>query len=113
MPNRYGLTIRAAEAGDVEGLGALLRACGFAAPRERLSSALSAIRQQSGVMLLADDWGPPAGLVAVHWAATLSRDLKSACLSELFVDPDRRRAGVARLLLRRLRRRPARPDAAS
>jgi hypothetical protein len=44
--------------------------------------------------------GPPSGLIVVHWHAVLTADLKQGWISALLVDPDRRRNGVARLLLK-------------
>ena len=100
MANRYGLTIRAADAGDADGLVELLRAAGVDAPRESLALRLAAMRDQPGAVLIADAWGPPAGVIAVHWSARLTAALKVAEVTFLLVDPDRRRSGVARLLLK-------------
>jgi aminoglycoside 6'-N-acetyltransferase I len=100
VSNRHGLTIRTADGGDADGLAELLKAAGVAIARERLASRLSAIHDQPGALLIADEWGPPSGLIAVHWHAVLMADLKAACISSLFVDPARRRNGIARLLLK-------------
>lgn len=100
MSSRYGLSVRAADHGDVDGLAALLGTAGVAIARDRLASRLSAIRDQPGALLIADEWGPPSGLIAVHWHAVLTADLKVASISALLVDPARRRSGIARLLLK-------------
>ena len=100
MSNRYGLSIRAAQGDDLEGLAALLRTAGQTVARDRLAARLAAVQNQSGALLIADEWGPPSGLVAVHWHATLTADLKVGWISTLLVDPERRRNGVARLLLK-------------
>ena len=100
MPNRYGLTIRAADAADLDGLGALLDACGLPVPRERLAANLSALKAQPGALLIADAWGPPSGVIALHWTVGLTAELKTAEVTLLLVDPDHRRSGVARLLLK-------------
>jgi GNAT superfamily N-acetyltransferase len=97
---RHGLSIRAADNGDVNGLAELIRTAGFAIAHDRLASRLSAIRDQPGALLIADEWGPPSGLIAVHWHAVLTADLKVGWISALLVDPARRRNGVARLLLK-------------
>jgi GNAT superfamily N-acetyltransferase len=39
-------------------------------------------------------------LIAVHWHAVLTADLKLGWISALLVDPARRRSGIARLLLK-------------
>ena len=44
--------------------------------------------------------GPAVGLIAVHWHAVLTADLKVGLISGLVVDPVRRCNGVARLLLK-------------
>lgn len=100
MSSRYGLSIRAANGGDVDGLAELLRAGGEAVARDRLATRLSALQGQPGVVLIADEWGPPSGLVAVHWHSVLTADLMVGSLSILLVDPERRRNGIARLLLK-------------
>lgn len=100
MSSRYGLSIRAANGGDLDGLAQLLGAAGQAIPRDRLASRLSALVDQPGAVLIADEWGPPAGLVVAHWHAVLAADLKVGSISALLVDPERRRNGVGRLLLK-------------
>lgn len=100
MSSRYGLSIRAADNGDVDGLVELLRTAGLTIARDKLALRLRAIQGQPGILLIADEWGPPSGLIAVHWHPVLSADLKVGWISSLLVDPDRRRNGVARLLLK-------------
>jgi GNAT superfamily N-acetyltransferase len=100
MSSRYGLSVRAAQSGDVDGLAELLATAGLVIPRDRLASRLSALQDQPGALLIADEWGPPSGLIAVHWHAVLTADLKVGWISALLVDPERRRNGVARLLLK-------------
>lgn len=100
MSSRYGLSIRAADSGDVDGLAELAHAAGVAVARERLGPRLKAMLDQPGVVLIADAWGPPSGLIAAHWHATLAADLSVGWISTLLVHPERRRSGVARLLLK-------------
>lgn len=100
MSSRYGLSIRAANSGDVDGLAELLKTGGWTIGRDVLVARLSAIQDQPGALLIADEWGPPSGLIVVHWHAVLTADLKQGWISALLVDPDRRRNGVARLLLK-------------
>jgi aminoglycoside 6'-N-acetyltransferase I len=100
MSSRHGLSIRAANSGDVDGLAELLRAAGEAIARDRLASRLSALLDQPGALLIADEWGPPSGLIVAHWHAVLTADLKVGWISALLVDPERRRNGVGRLLLK-------------
>ena len=100
MSSRYGLSIRAANSGDVDGLAELLKTGGWTIGRDALTARLSAVQDQPGSLLIADEWGPPSGLIVVHWHAVLTADLKQGWISALLVDPDRRRNGVARLLLK-------------
>lgn len=100
MANRYGLSIRAAAAGDADALGELLRSGGFNVPRDRLVSRLVQLQAQPGAVLVAEEWGPPTGIVTLHWTARLTVETPLAEISFLLVDPERRRNGVARLLLK-------------
>jgi GNAT superfamily N-acetyltransferase len=99
-PRRHGLSIRSADSGDVDGLSELLRTAGVTLARDRLALRLSAVQDQPGGVLIAEEWGPPSGLIAVHWHAVLTADLKLGWISALLVDPARRRSGIARLLLK-------------
>lgn len=99
MSNRYGLSIRTAHSSDADGLAELLSAARETIPKEQLAHRLTAVLSQPGALLIAEEWGPPSGVIAVHWHATLMADLKAASISTLFVDPERRRNGIARLLL--------------
>lgn len=100
MSSRHGLSIRSANSGDLDGLVDLLKTAGETIARDRLASRLSAVLDQPGALLIADEWGPPSGLIAVHWHSVLTADLKVGWVSALLVDPERRRHGVARLLLK-------------
>lgn len=96
MSNRYGLSVRSAHVSDADGLAELLANAGQATTKDRLAALL----EQPGAVLIADEWGPPSGVIAVHWHAVLTADLKVGTISMLLVDPDRRRNGIARLLLK-------------
>jgi GNAT superfamily N-acetyltransferase len=100
LPNRYGLAIRAATAGDADGISALLQAAGLTADRRGLAARLESIPVEAGLVLLAEDWGPPCGALALRWSWTLVDALKVAEVSTLLVDPEQRRKGIARLLLK-------------
>jgi hypothetical protein len=41
-------------------------------------------------LLIAEEWGPPTGIIAVHWHVVLTDDLKIGWISALLVDPERR-----------------------
>ena len=100
MANRFGLAIRAAEAADADGVAELLQAEGRTVDRRGLAARLNAIPADGGAVLLAVEWGPPTGLIALTWNWTLTAETRVAYVSALQVDPDQRRRGVARLLLK-------------
>jgi aminoglycoside 6'-N-acetyltransferase I len=78
----------------------LLAAAGhWVAPHE-LAARIDAIRCSAGTVLIAAEWGPPSGLVALHWHPSLEADQKSATISALLVDRQARRRGIGRLLVK-------------
>ena len=78
----------------------LMAAAGQPVPAVVLSRRLEALRHEPGAVLIALEWGPPSGIIAVNWARTLDADTPSAQVTTLLVGPDERRRGVARLLLK-------------
>lgn len=100
MSNRYGLSIRSALAADAEGLVELLSTAGVPVTKDRLAQRVTALLAQPGAVLIAEEWGPPTGVIVAHWRAELTADLRIGAISALLVDPARRRNGVARLLLK-------------
>jgi aminoglycoside 6'-N-acetyltransferase I len=65
-----------------------------------MTARLDALHQRQGVVLLALEWGPPSGMIVLHWYQTLSADQPTAQISALLVHPDRRRSGIGRLLVK-------------
>jgi GNAT superfamily N-acetyltransferase len=100
LGSRHGLEIRAANAGDAPGLAALFATAGPAPDARALADRIEAFRSGSGVVLLALEWGPPSGAVALHYHPTLEADRPAARITTLFVAPDDRRRGIGRLLLK-------------
>lgn len=100
MASRYGLEIRAATGTDAAGISVLLRAAGYPTAPEVLAERLDALRQGSGAALVAAEWGPPSGLILLHWYRTLEADLPVAQVTTLLVGPEERRRGIGRLLLK-------------
>jgi GNAT superfamily N-acetyltransferase len=97
---RRGLEIRAATGADTAGLSELLAAGGLVVAPQSLAERLAALRGESGIALLAADWGPPSGVIVLHWRATLEHPLATAWITTLLVAPDERRKGLGRLLLK-------------
>jgi GNAT superfamily N-acetyltransferase len=51
-------------------------------------------------VLIASEWGPPSGVVVLHWRRGLLAPLATARIDLLLVAPEGRRRGVGRLLLK-------------
>ncbi len=94
------MEIRAATAADAPGLHELLAEAGHPVPQRALAQRLDAVRQQPGAALLALAWGPPSGLVVLHWYAALDADQPVAQITTLLVGADERRRGIGRLLVK-------------
>ena len=92
--------MRAAGAGDTDGLHELLTRCEVSVSRGVLGANLLALREETGTALIAEEWGPPTGIIVLHWMTVLTAPSKVAEVTLLLVDPERRRSGVARLLLK-------------
>lgn len=97
--SRYGLEIRAAGPADAARLAELLAADGPGPAAAELADALDALRLGGGVALLAEEWGPPSGVIVLHWLHTLGAG-RVAAVSTLQVAADARRRGIGRLLLK-------------
>lgn len=100
MTTRYGLEIRAATAAEAPGLSELLAAAGYPIPKHILAERLEAMRQEQGTALVALEWGPPSGLVVLHWYRTLESAQPIAQITTLLVGLDERRRGIGRLLVK-------------
>jgi aminoglycoside 6'-N-acetyltransferase I len=100
LASRYGLQIRAATGADAPGLAALLESAGHPIPPAALAARVEACHTGSGTVLLALEWGPPSGVIALSWFRTLESDFAVAQITTLLVGPDERRRGIGRLLLK-------------
>ena len=100
MKTRYGLEIRAATGADAPGLCELLTAADLKVSPSALAERLDALRHEPGAALLAAKWGPPSGLIILHWYRTLEADQPTAQITTLLVGPDDRRRGIGRLLVK-------------
>ena len=101
MSGRYGLSVQTPGAGDLPGLAALLRAgAGLPVTPARLGARIEAIRAEGGAVLIAAEWGPPSGVVSLHRTRTLVLDEPAGRVGFLLVDPEARRRGIGRVLLK-------------
>ena len=100
MNTRYGLEIRTATVTDAQGLCTLLAAAGHIVEPRDMASRLESMRQHAGAVLIAVEWGPPSGIVVLHWYRTPEAAQPIAQITGLFVAPDDRRRGLGRLLVK-------------
>ncbi len=100
MAYRYGMEIRAATAAEAPGLATLLAAAGYAIEAREIAERLAALREASSAALVALQWGPPSGLVVLHWYPSLLAARPVAQITTLLVGEEERRRGVGRLLLK-------------
>ncbi|MFC7473421.1 GNAT family N-acetyltransferase [Dankookia sp. GCM10030260] len=100
MTSRHGLEIRAAAAAEAPGLAVLLGAAGHVIDPRELATRLDAIRQGPGIALVALEWGPPSGLVVLHWYRRLEEARPVAQVTTLLVGTEERRRGIGRLLVK-------------
>ena len=71
----------------------LMAAAGQPIPAVVLSRRLEALRHEPGAVLIALEWGPLSGIIAVNWARTLDADTPSAQITTLLVGPGRAAQG--------------------
>jgi aminoglycoside 6'-N-acetyltransferase I len=100
LKTRYGLEIRACTSADAAGISELLSASGHTISPRAIADRLEAVRSQPGTALLAAEWGPPSGLVLLHWYRTLDADQFTAQITMLLVGANERRRGIGRLLVK-------------
>ena len=100
MGNRYGLEIRAAAGSDAAGLAALLGEAGVAVGIADLAARIEALQRSGGTALVAVEWGPPSGLVALAPVTTLGAPRPFGLITTLVVAAESRRRGIGRVLLK-------------
>lgn len=100
MTQRYGMEIRAATAADAPGLAVLLAEAGHVVDAQDLAARLGAVREAPAAALMAWQWGPPSGLVVLHWYRGLFSPRPIAQVTTLLVAQEDRRRGVGRMLVK-------------
>ncbi|SUE43525.1 GNAT family N-acetyltransferase [Roseomonas gilardii] len=101
LGRRYGVEIRSALPADAADLAILLQGDGPSIPSSRMSERLERLlRDSASAVLVAADYGPLAGVIALHWYSTLWESRPVARISALHVAEADRRRGIGRLLLK-------------
>jgi aminoglycoside 6'-N-acetyltransferase I len=100
MSGRLGLEIRSAQPSDAPFLAEFLAGAGHYVVAAELARRLEAVRAAPGAALLAQDWGPPIGLIVMAWSQSLLAARPAALVTTLVVDPGARRRGIGRALLK-------------
>ncbi|GJE10158.1 MULTISPECIES: GNAT family N-acetyltransferase [Methylobacterium] len=100
MANRYGLEIRAAAASDAAGLAELLGTTDVPVGTADLAARIDALQRSGGTVLVAVEWGPPSGLVALAPVVTLGAARPFGLITTLVVGAESRRRGIGRVLLK-------------
>jgi aminoglycoside 6'-N-acetyltransferase I len=94
------LEIRAATGADAPGVCALLEAAGVQVAQRAMTERLDALRAEPGAALIAHEWGPPSGLVVLHWYRVLDVAAPVAQITTLLVGAEERRRGIGRVLVK-------------
>lgn len=81
-------------------MAVLLAAAGHVIDARELAERLAAMRDSSATALVALQWGPPSGLVVLHWYRTLQAARPVAQITTLLVSAEERRQGIGRLLIK-------------
>ena len=100
MTLRHGIEIRTATAADAPGLAILLAEAGHRIDATELAAQLGDLRQACATALVAMQWGPPSGLVVLHWYPTLLSARPAAQITTLLVGAEDRRRGIGRMLVK-------------
>ena len=98
--SRYALEIRAATSFEAPGLATLLAEAGHDISPAAIAERLASLDDGAGMALVALQWGPPSGLVILHWYRTLLAPRPVAQITTLMVATEDRRKGIGRLLIK-------------
>jgi aminoglycoside 6'-N-acetyltransferase I len=98
---RQGVEVRGAVPADAADLARLLRQLGYDMNAAEAATRLETVlRDPQGSLLVAADYGPVVGVIALHWCAMLPYPRPVARITTLVVDEQERQRGIGRLLLK-------------
>jgi aminoglycoside 6'-N-acetyltransferase I len=96
-----GIEVRGAVPADAADLARLLGQLGYPVPAQDATERLAQVlRDPQGTLLVAADYGPVVGAIALHWAPMLQDARPVARITTLVVDEAERGRGIGRLLLK-------------
>jgi GNAT superfamily N-acetyltransferase len=96
-----GVEVRGAVPADAADIARLLGQLGYEVPAQQAAERLSVVlRDSQGTLLVAADYGPVIGVIALHWAPMLQEARAVARITTLVVDEAERGRGIGRLLLK-------------
>lgn len=94
------MSIRSAEASDAGALTELLSGADFRLDPASLAERIELVRRGYGTILIAEEWGPPSGVIELAVVPTLAEGRPTGRIGFLFVAAEARRRGVGRLLVK-------------
>ena len=98
---RYGVEIRAAQPGDAAEVARLLAAAAGISDASSLAGRLDAVRSHpAAACLVSTSYTGLSGVIALSWAPVLQASTAVAQVTAFVVDPEDRRLGIGRLLLK-------------
>jgi GNAT superfamily N-acetyltransferase len=96
-----GIEVRGAVPADAADIARLLAQLGYETPPQEAAERLAPVlRDSQGTLLVAADYGPLVGLIALHWTPMLQDPRPVARITTLVVDEAERGRGIGRLLLK-------------
>jgi aminoglycoside 6'-N-acetyltransferase I len=98
---RQGVEIRGAVPADAADIARLIDQLGYAIPPQEAAERLAMVmRDGQSTLLVAADYGPVVGVIALHWCPMLQEARPVARITTLVVDEQERGRGIGRILLK-------------
>jgi aminoglycoside 6'-N-acetyltransferase I len=98
---RQGVEVRGAVPADAADIARLIGQLGYPMPPQEAADRLAMVMQDGqGSLLVAADYGPVVGVIALHWCPMLQEARPVARITTLVVDEQERGRGIGRILLK-------------